>query len=118
MERTVLRQPLDRGDFLALGADGKNQAGVNKLASQDHAAGSAVTRLAPAPGAGQVEIFPQHIEQKITRFDPNFQFLSVDLQSNRSLHYFVPFFEVRSRACRIARLTKTGTILLRYSAVP
>ena len=45
--------------------DGQRQAGQDRLAVDQHGAGAALAELAAVLGAGQVEIFAQHLEQRL-----------------------------------------------------
>jgi len=61
VQLTVLGQSLDRGNFLALSAYGKNKARMHNFVPNDHTTSTTVARLASTPGSRQAQSFPKHV---------------------------------------------------------
>ena len=65
MEPAVGGESLDGGDLPAFGFDRQHQARQHRLAIDQHRTGAALTKLAAVLGAGELQIFAQHFEQRL-----------------------------------------------------
>jgi hypothetical protein len=66
MQLTISFQALNGLNFISVGLHGKQGAGFNRRAVQQHGAGTAVTRVAAYVGAGQIQFFPEQLHQQQT----------------------------------------------------
>src|SRR5688572_31278412 len=80
MEPGAARQAFDRLDAAALAFEHQHDAGELRLAVHQHGAGAALAELAAVLGAGQPEVFPQHLEQGLVRRDRSREGLAVHRQ--------------------------------------
>ena len=69
VQASVLLQRLDRDDGFSLEERRFRLARLHRLAIDEHRARAAVTFTAAVLGAGQVEVVPQHREQRLRRRD-------------------------------------------------
>ncbi len=79
------RQPLDRGDGIAVGLHREHQAGAHRRAVDQHGAGTAHPVLAAGMGAVEEEPIPQAIEQAHARLDLDRVWRAIDVQLNAHL---------------------------------
>jgi hypothetical protein len=56
-------QALDGGDVVAIGLDGKDQAGLDRLSIHDHRASSTISLTAPILGSGQAQLVAQQFQE-------------------------------------------------------
>src|SRR4051812_46602144 len=64
MQPVILRQPLDRGHFAAVGHNGQGDAGTHLLSIEQHRAGAADTHTTAFFGAGEAQVVAQKINQQ------------------------------------------------------
>src|SRR4029453_7065154 len=69
VKRITTAQPFHGGHVLALGLNGKDQAGSDCRAVQEHGAGAADAVLAPDVGAGEFEVVAEEIAEQEPGFD-------------------------------------------------
>ena len=65
MENAVVCEPFDGLNVCAFGLQNRNEATIDQLAIHAHRAGAALAFAAAFLGAGEVQIFAQHIEQTL-----------------------------------------------------
>ena len=76
-------EALDGRDLVALGVGGEHQAGLDRLAVEEHRAGAAGAAVADLLGAGEVEVVAQRVEQRHPRLDGHLPHRAVHLQVQR-----------------------------------
>src|SRR5207245_6640343 len=84
LQRVQLRgraQALDGRDRSALDLDGEEQAAQLRLAVDEHRAGAALAQLAAVLGAGEAEVFTQHLEQRLVAGKGQLDGVAVDAQA-------------------------------------
>jgi hypothetical protein len=62
-------QSFDRLDFLSIGSDRKHQTPINSTSVKMNRTSAAFSAIATLLGAGEVEAFPQNIQQSRTGFN-------------------------------------------------
>ena len=70
-------EPLDRGDGPTLAVDRERETRQQRFAIHEHGAGTALAQLAPVLGAGELQIFPQRLEQRLVAVDEDLHGLAV-----------------------------------------
>src|SRR5262245_4209840 len=93
-EALVLREPLDRDDFAALGLHRQHQTAAHRFAIEEHCAGTANPVLAADMRPGQPQVMPQAIGESQARLDRNLDLASIDLEAN--LHCSAAILSARS----------------------
>src|SRR5258706_7056975 len=86
VELAVFRQPLDRGDLVAVGEHRRRQAGAHHLPVHQHRAGAADADAAAFLGAGEAEIVAQKIDHQPVGRDFLLDFFPVDARANFFIH--------------------------------
>lgn len=81
-ELPVLAEPLDGGDFDALGIDRQLHAGVGQHAIDQHGTGTAGRTVADFLGAGERGVIAQRVEQRDAGLKLEVLFFTVDLQGD------------------------------------
>src|SRR4051794_27506600 len=81
------RQPLDRGQLGAVGLDGEQQAGTDRLAVHKHCARAAHAVLAPHVRAGQIQVLAQEVGQRAADRHGALVDAAVDGDPDRPLAY-------------------------------
>ena len=76
--RSRVASPSMVGHAAAVGLAGQHQAGVDRLAVDDHGAGAAVADVAAELGAGQIEMLAQQLQQRRFRRHRRAAVLAVD----------------------------------------
>ena len=78
MKPVFVRHPLDGLDAAAFGVEAEHETGQHRAAVDEHGARAALAQLAAVLGAGQVEVFAQHFEQRLVRREGDFGLLAVE----------------------------------------
>src|SRR5262245_16411616 len=86
MERAVLRQAFDGGDFAAISLDGKERAGFDGLAVEQDRAGAAAGGCATYVRAGGLEMIAKKMNRQQGRFDCVLVLHSVDSDFDERFH--------------------------------
>src|SRR5262249_37346672 len=82
----ALSQPLDRQHLVPLGFEGKNETRINRFAVQQHRTGAALALAAALLGTGQVQLFPQELQERLARLDRHFIGCTIHGQRNETFH--------------------------------
>jgi hypothetical protein len=84
MELAIGRcQVFDGANLVAIQLHGQHQARADRLAIEQHGAGTAHPVLTTDVGAGQPEVVAQEIAQQVPRLDPPLDAAAVDLAHDR-----------------------------------
>ena len=85
MQLAVFHQGFDGRDLFSLALDGEHRASVDGLVVEQDRAGAALSFVADALGAGDVERIAQGVEQRNPWFQAGLVGLAVDVESHRDL---------------------------------
>src|SRR5438445_6305688 len=85
VEPAALRQPFHRLHAVALAREAEHQARQHGRAVEQHRARSAFAQFAPVLRAGEGEILPQHLEQRLVRSEGDLDRLAVELERDLCL---------------------------------
>src|SRR2546429_2407965 len=82
VQPAALRQPFDRLHAAALAREAEHQARQHGRAVEQHRARPAFAQFAPVFRAGEGEILPQHLEQRLVRSEGDLDRLAVQLEGD------------------------------------
>jgi hypothetical protein len=88
MEPTILCEPFDGFDILALASDGKCQTRTYDTAVDDHAASATNADTATFLGAGEADVIPQGLEKQPVGFQLEVMLFTVNKKPNLFFHEF------------------------------
>src|SRR5579859_6551092 len=80
MENTFAREPLNGLDFCVGGLEDGNETAVDEIAIHADGARAAFALAASLLGAGQVQVFPEHVEQALHGRSGDGEIYAVDVQ--------------------------------------
>src|SRR5262245_34107231 len=91
VELRVAGEPLDRADLGAVAHGGELQAGGDRVAVHDHRASTASADAAAVLGAGEVQVFTEHVhKQAVAGLEVDLNGVSVELEFDQHSDYFSP----------------------------
>src|SRR4029077_6162550 len=88
MEFTILCEPFDGFDMLALASDGKGQARTYDTALDNHAARATNADAATFLGRGEPDVIPQNLQKQPVGFQVQVMFFTVNKKANLFFHEF------------------------------
>src|SRR5689334_12244959 len=95
-EGLIVRKPFDRDDFAVLSLHREHQAAADRLAIEEHCAGTTNPVLAADMRPGQSQLMAQAIGKRQARLDRNLDLMTVDLEANLHSDYSAAILSARS----------------------
>jgi tripartite-type tricarboxylate transporter receptor subunit TctC len=84
MEPAVFEQPFNRDDLASIAFEAEEEARQGRRAVDEDGAGAALAELAPMLRAGQIQVLPEDLEERLVGVERGFGSLAVDHERDHS----------------------------------
>jgi hypothetical protein len=78
--------PFDGRDLFPIRLNGEHEAGVDRLAVNEHGAGAAISNETAGLGAGEPELFADHLKKRLIRLDRELERFVINRNVKRLFH--------------------------------